>query len=36
MLGCRDCGRRFTIKELVDELDDETLERLAMIRCDRT
>jgi hypothetical protein len=35
MLGCRNCGRKYTVRELVDVLDEDTLERIAMVRCDR-
>jgi hypothetical protein len=30
-----DCGRKYPIKDLIEELDEKTLERIAMFRCDR-
>ncbi|MEW5949212.1 MAG: hypothetical protein AB1711_07340 [Thermodesulfobacteriota bacterium] len=34
-MRCKVCGRKYTVKELLGELDEDLLERIAMIRCDR-
>jgi hypothetical protein len=30
-----DCGNKFPLKEYIDEIDEESLERIALRPCDR-
>ena len=34
-LYCRECGAKYTLEELKDNIDDELEEFLAMVHCDR-
>jgi uncharacterized Zn finger protein len=34
-LNCMDCGRMFPVKEYIDEMDEEMLERISLRPCDR-
>jgi len=34
-LNCMDCGKIFSVKEYIDEIDDEMLERISLRPCNR-
>jgi hypothetical protein len=34
-LNCMDCGKVFSVKEYIDEMDEEMLERISLRPCDR-